>query len=67
MERIDTTIRIDPSHSITGTPRGWFVRAGLHFHEVETLLDGLEAAGIADREIEIEIEGTFQVRWRMAA
>jgi hypothetical protein len=66
MEQAETTIRIDGAHPSPADTPGWHVRGGLHFREVETLLDGLEAAGVAVREVKVETEGTFQVRWRAA-
>ena len=65
MEQAETTIRLDGPHSPPDA-QGWHVRAGLHFREVELLLDSLEAAGVAEREIQVGIDGTFQVRWRAA-
>jgi hypothetical protein len=66
MERAETTIRIDGPHPSPAATQGWHVRGGLHFREVETLLDGLETAGVAEREVKVETGGTFQVRWRAA-
>lgn len=66
MEYAETTLRIDAPHRYVAEVTGWQVRAGLHLHEVETLLDGLEASGCDDREIQLEIDGTFLVRWRAA-
>jgi hypothetical protein len=66
MEQAETTIRIYGPYGYPADAQGWHVRAGLHFHEVEVLLDGLEAAGVAEREIQVATDGTFQVRWRAA-
>ncbi|MGL4555128.1 MAG: hypothetical protein ACRC33_28515 [Gemmataceae bacterium] len=64
MRQAETTIRIDGPHRFLSEPQGWHVRAGLHHHEVETILDRLEITGVAEREVEVEVGGTFQVRWR---
>src|SRR5262245_56815075 len=64
MEQAETTIRIDGPHASPPDAQGWHVRAGLHFREVELLLDSLEAAGVAEREVQVTTDGTFQVLWR---
>jgi hypothetical protein len=43
---------------------GWNVCAGLNFAESEALLDWLEAAGFAQREVVLGETGKVTVRWR---
>ena len=66
MEQAEPTIRIDGPHPSPADAQGWHVRAGLHFQEVELLLDSLETAGVHEREVQVATDGTFQVRWRAA-
>ncbi len=60
-ESKERDIRLDAPEQ---TRDGWHFRKGLEFHEVEDLLDYLEACGISRREVELnrEEEG-FTVRW----
>lgn len=61
MDIAEAIIRIDAAHR---TPEGWNIQAGLTFQEVEVMLDRLEIVGIRAREIVVQNDGTFEVRWR---
>jgi len=62
MEFAERRIRSDEPQA--RGPHGWLCREGLSLHEVEGMLDGLEAAGVSEREMSVEPAGTFTVRWR---
>lgn len=63
MDPNEPTVRIDSAHEAR-TPDGWRVEGGLTMQEVEVMLDRLEAAGVAAREVDLLTDGTFQIRWR---
>ncbi len=62
MDFAERTLRTDQQQQ--ADPHGWLYREGLTLHEVEGVLDGLEAAGVVEREMSVEPSGTFRVRWR---
>jgi hypothetical protein len=53
MDFAERTIRTDAPHPFPADPHGWRSRGGLHFHEVEAVLDWLETAGVAEREVHV--------------
>jgi hypothetical protein len=63
MDFAERALRTDPPQKESG-PHGWLYREGLSLHDAETLLDGLEACGIQEREMAFEPAGTVRVRWR---
>lgn len=64
MDFAERTIRQDMPHPFPQDATGWHYRGGLHYHEVEAVLDWLELAGVEQREVQVEVDGTFRVRWQ---
>lgn len=63
MSAVPCDDRDRPNVPETPAETGWQEQRGLTFIEAEDLLDQLEAAGVSQRETQIEPDGVT-VRWR---
>jgi hypothetical protein len=64
----ETSLATTDTPEIVQTPatteKSWQSKTLSNLREVEDLLDGLEACGVKESEVQILGESTFAVRWR---